>query len=71
MLEAGKGRQGEQGELLDVSSVGSINLGGWLLVGLGAFLDVGNWAQAVANRDNGVAVYDQYGPGCRTPSGTA
>jgi|SRR5215203_1627555 len=55
--------------LVDVSTVGDINLGGWLLIGLGALLDVSHWAQAIANRDNGVAVYNQYGPGGGVPSG--
>jgi hypothetical protein len=48
--------------LVDVGSIGSINLGGWLLVGLGVLLDITHWSQAFANRQNGIAVYNQYGP---------
>ena len=49
--------------LVDVSTIGDINLGGWLLIGLGALLDISHWAQIIANRRDGIAVYNQYGPG--------
>jgi hypothetical protein len=42
--------------------VGGINFGGWLLVGLAVFMDVAHWSQLLANRRNGVAVYNQYSP---------
>jgi hypothetical protein len=43
--------------------VGGINLGGWLLVGIGLLLDISHWGQLIANRRNGVALYNQYAPG--------
>lgn len=49
--------------LVDVATVGDINLGGWLLVGLAVLLDITHWSQAISNRKNGVALYNQYGPG--------
>jgi hypothetical protein len=49
--------------LVDVSTVGSINLGGWLLIILGALIDISNLAQAVSNRRNAQSLYGQYGPG--------
>jgi hypothetical protein len=48
--------------LVDVSTIGSINLGGWLLIGLAALFDVMHWGQIIANRQNGVSIYNQYGP---------
>jgi hypothetical protein len=52
--------------IVDVATVGDINLGGWLLIILGALLDISHWAQIIANRRNGVALYSQYGPGGST-----
>jgi hypothetical protein len=49
--------------LVDVATVGNINFGGWLLVGLAALIDISHWAQAAYNRQNGVALYNEYGPG--------
>jgi hypothetical protein len=49
--------------LVDISTVGDISLGGWLLIGLGALFDISHWSQIIANRQNGVALYNQYGPG--------
>jgi hypothetical protein len=49
--------------LVDVATVGDLNFGGWLLVGLAALIDVSHWAQMIANRKNGVALYNEYGPG--------
>jgi hypothetical protein len=49
--------------LVDVASRGNVNLGGWIFVGLGAFLDVLHWAQVVVNRQNAQTLYIQYGPG--------
>jgi hypothetical protein len=49
--------------LVDVSTVGNINLGGWLLIGLGAVIDITNWAQTVASRRQAQELYSQYGPG--------
>ena len=49
--------------LVDISTIGEPNLGGWLLIGLGALLDISHWAQIIANRRDGVAIYNQYGPG--------
>jgi hypothetical protein len=42
--------------------VGGINFGGWLLVGIGLLLDISHWGQLIANRRNGVALYNQYSP---------
>jgi hypothetical protein len=42
--------------------VGDINLGGWLLLGLAVFLDITHWGQLVANRQNGMQLYNQYSP---------
>jgi hypothetical protein len=52
--------------LVDVSSIGDIGFGGWLLVGLGALFDVMHWAQVISNRRNGVDLYNQYAPGRAT-----
>jgi hypothetical protein len=52
--------------LVDVATVGDINLGGWLLIGLGALIDISHWAQIIANRRNGVTLYYQYRPGGST-----
>jgi hypothetical protein len=49
--------------LVDVSSRGSITLGGWILVGLGVLFDLMHWAQTAANRENAQSLYNQYGPG--------
>jgi hypothetical protein len=49
--------------LVDVSTVGSINFGGWLLIILSALIDISHWAQAAANRNNATGLYNQYGPG--------
>jgi hypothetical protein len=48
--------------LVDVSAVGKIELGGWLFIGLGALFDISHWAQVIANRQNGMEVYNQYSP---------
>ena len=42
--------------LVDVSTVGSINFGGWLLIALGVLLDISHWSQIISNRRNGVAL---------------
>jgi hypothetical protein len=49
--------------LVEVSSAGSVSVGGWILVGLGALLDIMHWAQITANRENAQSLYGQYGPG--------
>jgi hypothetical protein len=49
--------------LVEVSSAGAPSLGGWILVGLGALLDIMHWAQIMANRENAQTLYGQYGPG--------
>jgi hypothetical protein len=49
--------------LVDAASVGSVNLGGWLLVALAGLIDLSHWAQAAYNRQNGIDLYNQYGPG--------
>jgi hypothetical protein len=49
--------------MVDVSSRGSITLGGWLLIALGVLFDVTHWAQAAANRESAQSLYNQYGPG--------
>jgi hypothetical protein len=49
--------------LVDVASRGSINLGGWIFVGLGVLLDAMHWGQVVTNRQNAQTLYVQYGPG--------
>jgi hypothetical protein len=41
---------------------GGISLGGWLLVGLAVLADLAHWTQLIANRQNGVALYNQYSP---------
>jgi hypothetical protein len=48
--------------MVDVATVGDISVGGWLLVALGALLDISHWAQIVYNRKNGVDLYNQYRP---------
>jgi len=48
---------------VDVATIGDINLGGWLLIALGALLDISHWAQIVTNRRNAVSLYGEYGPG--------
>jgi hypothetical protein len=48
--------------LVDVSSRGNVTVGGWILVGLGALLDIMHWTQAAANRNNAQSLYQQYGP---------
>ncbi|MGH2588711.1 MAG: hypothetical protein ACRDJE_27615 [Dehalococcoidia bacterium] len=50
---------------VDIATIGDINLGGWLLIGLGALLDISHWAQTFANRRNAVTLYGEYGPGHR------
>jgi hypothetical protein len=49
--------------LVEVATVGDITLGGWLLIGLGALLDIAHWTQMFANRQHGVTLYYQYRPG--------
>jgi hypothetical protein len=49
--------------MVDVSSAGSPSLGGWILIGLGALLDIMHWVQITANRENAQTLYGQYGPG--------
>ena len=49
--------------LVDLVTVGDIQLGGWLLIGLSVLVDLSHWGQIVSNRDNGVSLYNQYGPG--------
>jgi hypothetical protein len=49
--------------LVDVSTIGSISLGGWLLIGLGALIDISHWAQVISNRREAQTLYGQYGPG--------
>jgi hypothetical protein len=51
---------------VDIATIGDINLGGWLLIGLGALIDISHWFQIVGNRQNGVGLYNQYGPGGST-----
>ena len=47
--------------LVDISTPGSnIHFGGWLLIGLAAVYDVMHWVQIGANRENSVALYNQY-----------
>src|SRR5262245_2966995 len=41
---------------------GGIGLGGWLIVGLGVLVDLSHWGQLLANRRNGVQLYNQYSP---------
>jgi len=53
--------------LVDVATVGDLNFGGWLLVGLSVLIDISHWAQTISNRKNGIAVYNQYGPGHAAP----
>jgi hypothetical protein len=48
--------------LVRVSTVGDINTGGWLLIALGVVADVVHWGQMVSNRQNGVGLYNRYGP---------
>lgn len=52
--------------VVDVATVGDINLGGWLLIGLSVLVDISHWGQIVSNRKNGQALYSQYGPGGAT-----
>jgi hypothetical protein len=33
------------------------------LIGLSVLVDLSHWGQIVSNRNNGVAMYNQYGPG--------
>ncbi|MGE3596898.1 MAG: hypothetical protein AB7N70_15225 [Dehalococcoidia bacterium] len=47
---------------VDVAAVGDINLGGWLMIGVGALIDISHWSQLISNRRNGVALYNQYRP---------
>jgi hypothetical protein len=49
--------------LVEVATVGDINLGGWLLIGLGALIDISHWVQIIYNRQNGVTLYYQYTSG--------
>ncbi|HVG97682.1 MAG TPA: hypothetical protein VNK05_12330 [Chloroflexota bacterium] len=42
--------------------VGGISFGGWLMVGLGVLVDLSHWGQLLANRRNGVQLYNQYAP---------
>jgi hypothetical protein len=51
---------------VDIATIGEINLGGWLLIGLGVLVDIMHWGQIIANRQNGQALYSQYGPGGAT-----
>ncbi len=39
---------------------GAVNLGGWLLIGLAFLADLAHWAQLFANRNNAMALYNQY-----------
>jgi hypothetical protein len=51
---------------------GGISLGGWLLVGLAVLADIAHWGQLLANRENGVALYNQYNPaGTQAPGGAS
>src|SRR5688572_14034693 len=45
--------------LVDVSTIGSINLGGWLLIILGALIDISHWAQTITKRQDAQALYGQ------------
>jgi hypothetical protein len=49
--------------LVDVSTIGEPNFGGWLLIGLGALFDISHWTQVIANRRNAQSLYSEYGPG--------
>jgi hypothetical protein len=49
--------------MVDVSSRGNITFGGWLLVILGAILDLAHWGQVITNRENAQTIYTQYAPG--------
>jgi hypothetical protein len=49
--------------LVDISTVGDPNLGGWLLIILGAVIDISHWAQIISKRRDAQSVYTQYGPG--------
>jgi hypothetical protein len=42
--------------------IGDIPFGGWLLIILGVVIDISHWSQIAANRQNGVAMYNQYSP---------
>jgi hypothetical protein len=48
--------------IVEVATVGDINFGGWLLIGVGALMDVSHWSQLIYNRRNGVELYNQYRP---------
>jgi hypothetical protein len=48
--------------LCDIAYVGDIGVGGWILVAGAAILDLSHWAQVAYNRQNGVAMYNEYGP---------
>ena len=49
--------------LVDISTIGSINLGGWLLIILGGVIDVSHWAEFIAKRRDAQTLYTQYAPG--------
>jgi hypothetical protein len=49
--------------LVDVSTVGDINTGGWILIAFAVVADVMHWGQMISNRRNAQDMYTQYRPG--------